>query len=73
MGVDRIGPFALDLAGLEFLDSTGLRMLLRLQMHADTQDALFAIARPSSAAPRLLELTGMQARFSAAAGCRKDS
>jgi anti-anti-sigma factor len=59
-GFQRI---VLDLAGIEFVDSTGLRMMLRLQMHAEEQDGLFEIARPSSAAHRLLEVTGMQARF----------
>jgi anti-anti-sigma factor len=48
--------FVLDLSGLEFIDSTGLRVLLEAASRAGERGARFAVV-PSKPVRRLLELT----------------
>lgn len=55
----------LDLAGLSFMDSTGLAAIISAVNRADLSGASFEIAQPLPAQPqRLLELTGVIARLS---------
>jgi anti-sigma B factor antagonist len=49
----------LDLAGLDFLDSTGLRMLGQLQRAAVEKTVRFLIGRPSAAVIRVMEVAGL--------------
>jgi anti-sigma B factor antagonist len=53
----------LDLRGLSFIDSTGLRLLLRLEALASSERRSFSIADGNGPARRLLELTGLGNHF----------
>lgn len=54
-----------DLANVTFLDSTGLRVLVRAeQTSADLDGAEFELAAPSAPVLRVLELSGTEAMFS---------
>jgi anti-anti-sigma factor len=48
----------LDLAGLEFVDSTGLQLILRLQGSADAGEFAFEVRPGPPAVQRLFALTG---------------
>ncbi|MFI5953371.1 STAS domain-containing protein [Cryptosporangium sp. NPDC051539] len=52
-----------DLADVSFLDSTGLGVLVTLWHEARNVGGKFQVARPSSAAGRVLEITGVDALF----------
>lgn len=54
--VDR-GTTVLDLAGVEFCDSSGLRVILEMDRKARAGDARFRLAAPTAAVERLLALT----------------
>ena len=49
-----------DLRGLEFIDSSGLRALVRAQKRAQTAGRQFCIVRGSEQVQRVFELTGLQ-------------
>jgi anti-anti-sigma factor len=51
-------------AGLSFVDSSGLRALLRLRDAVVSRGAAFELSNPSEALVRLLELTGLEEAFS---------
>jgi anti-anti-sigma factor len=53
------GRLVLDLSGLTFLDSSGLRALLQLSQQAKDEGFELALVRPSEVVERLLELTGV--------------
>lgn len=57
----------LDLRALTFVDSTGLKLLLRLDDLATSNGWRFAIVAGEGAAHRLLELTRLTDRFTHAA------
>jgi anti-sigma B factor antagonist len=46
-----------DLSGLGFMDSTGLRMLLRASRVLDQQGGVLALVAPQAAVARVLQLT----------------
>jgi anti-sigma B factor antagonist len=46
-----------DLSGLTFMDSTGLRMLLRSSRELDQQGGVLALAAPQVSVARVLQLT----------------
>ena len=48
-----------DLSGLEFMDSTGLHLLLRVQQRAQEAGRRFALIRGCEAVQRLFDLTGL--------------
>jgi anti-sigma B factor antagonist len=48
-----------DLSGLEFMDSTGLHLLIRVQQRAQEAGRRFALIRGREAVQRLFELTGL--------------
>ncbi len=52
----------LDLTGVEFIDSSGLRMLLRCRRQADARGVLLTLI-PGVSAARLIEAAGVRARF----------
>lgn len=62
--VDRLSPFphpvVLDLGGVGFIDSTGIRALLAINNRAtETTGEPLTIAHPTESTRRLLELTGV--------------
>ncbi len=52
----------LDMGGVEFVDSSGLRSLIRARTEGDA-DRVVVIRDPSAATLRLLEITGMTEHF----------
>ncbi len=56
-------PITLDLAAVEFMDSTGLRALLEARTAAAAAGRPFALARPSPAVSRVLELVDLTSEF----------
>jgi anti-sigma B factor antagonist len=55
-----------DLAGVEFIDSTGLSVLVRAQQHAAERGLEFGVQNPRAQAHRLLSLTGLEERLTIA-------
>ena len=55
-----------DLAGVEFIDSTGLSVLVRAQQHAAERGLEFGVKNPRAQAHRLLSLTGLEERLTIA-------
>jgi anti-sigma B factor antagonist len=56
-------PVILDLAGVGFMDSSGLRALLEARQACLDAGRRFAIARPSDAVRRVLELVDLASEF----------
>ncbi|HVG99542.1 MAG TPA: STAS domain-containing protein [Miltoncostaeaceae bacterium] len=56
-------PVILDLAGVGFMDSSGLRALLEARQACADGGRPFAIARPSDAVLRVLELVDLTREF----------
>jgi anti-sigma B factor antagonist len=52
------GPVVVDLHGVEFCDSAGLRTLVEAHRHAEARSTALRIAAPSAAVTRILELSG---------------
>jgi anti-sigma B factor antagonist len=52
-----------DLAGVEFIDSTGLSVLVRAQQQASERGIELGVANPNAQAARLLSLTGLAERL----------
>jgi anti-sigma B factor antagonist len=52
----------LDMGGVEFVDSSGLRSLIRARTEGDVERVV-VIREPSAATQRLLEITGMTEHF----------
>ena len=53
----------LDLTGVTFMDSTGLKVLLAIQRRADLAGGSFAVAGPSRSVRKILALTGLDQTF----------
>jgi anti-anti-sigma factor len=53
------GQLVLDLRGLTFTDSTGIRLILRASEHARRCGAGFAVVRPAAEVMRVLALVGL--------------
>ncbi|HJZ62030.1 MAG TPA: STAS domain-containing protein [Miltoncostaeaceae bacterium] len=56
-------PVVLDLSGVSFVDSSGVRALLEVERVTQGMGRPLALLRPSSAVTRLLELIDMRRRF----------
>jgi anti-sigma B factor antagonist len=54
-----LGVLVLDLAGLEFLDSAGLRVILAAQERANDSSRAFAVTPGPAQVQRLLEIAGV--------------
>jgi anti-sigma B factor antagonist len=52
-----------DLGGLDFMDSTGLRLLASAQKTAEQSGARFLLGRPSPAVLRVLTVSGLVEHF----------
>ncbi|NUT35855.1 MAG: STAS domain-containing protein [Hamadaea sp.] len=48
-----------DLSALEFLDSFGIRALLRGKEHADAHEAVFTVTNPNGLVERILRTLGL--------------
>jgi anti-sigma B factor antagonist len=57
------GSLVVDAPGLTFLDSSGLRSLLRARAAANHAGVAFRVADPSPVLRRLVERTGLQAQL----------
>jgi anti-sigma B factor antagonist len=54
---------ALDLTGVTFMDSTGLKVLLSIQRRADLAGGSFAVAGATRSVRKILALTGLDQTF----------
>ncbi|HEX4564847.1 MAG TPA: STAS domain-containing protein [Solirubrobacteraceae bacterium] len=61
--IDAAPSLVFDLDGLEFLDSTGLQVLLATHRHATEHGQQFAITRGSPQVQRLLDITRVAERL----------
>ena len=57
------GELIVDLEGVSFIDSSGLRALLGCAERCEAAGCVLAFARPSEPAKRLFELSGVTARL----------
>jgi len=62
-GSDAAGPLILDLTELEFMDSTGLSVLVRAHQQAQNAGRRFGVIRGRRQVQRLLSLTGVAERM----------
>jgi anti-sigma B factor antagonist len=53
----------IDLRGLDFMDCTGLAVMVRVQQSADANGHLLALRRGPAQVQRLFQLTGLLHRF----------
>jgi len=60
---DGGGPIILDLTEVEFIDSSGVRALLRCEQAAAEAGRAFALLRPSGPVARILDLVDLRSRF----------
>jgi anti-sigma B factor antagonist len=58
----------LDLSGLDFMDSTGIRLILQARQHALCHGAGFVVVRGPDAVMRVLELVGLDQQLDLVAG-----
>jgi anti-anti-sigma factor len=56
-------PLVLDLAGLEFIDSTGLSLLVQAQQRIESQGHRFVLRNPAERVQRVLEISGLTELF----------
>ena len=56
-------PIVLELTGVEFMDSSGLEVLLRCHRGAELSGSELVLRRPSHRVVRLLELSGLRSHF----------
>jgi len=63
MGPGAELPLVLDLSGVSFMDSTGVRALIDAGRAARDHDRPFALLRPSSAVARVLDLVDLRRTF----------
>jgi anti-sigma B factor antagonist len=56
------GRVMVDLSGVEFIDSSGLRALLAVAGRAREQDRELSIRRPSAEVQRIFEISGVDGR-----------
>lgn len=59
-------PVALDLSGVTFIDSSGLRALVTARQRAEDESAAFTLSGRSPAVERLLQVTGLDSVFEVA-------
>ena len=57
------GPIDVDLAGVTFIDSSGLRVLLELADRVDAAGGATVVRNPSKHVTKLLAITQLESRF----------
>ena len=57
------GALVVDLCGVEFLDSSGLQVLLRVRARLGTEDRALALVCPFGRVRRVIELAGLSDVF----------
>jgi anti-sigma B factor antagonist len=55
----RTGDLLVDISGVTFIDSSGLRVVLELHQNLDRDGRRLVLVEPSRPVTRLLELTGL--------------
>ncbi len=60
---DHSGDVRVDLSGVTFIDSTGIRAIVRADNDLRSKDRALIIQSPSASVMRLLELTALDERF----------
>ena len=60
---DSEGALLVDLSGVEFLDSSGLQVLLRVRARLGTEDRALALVCPYGRVRRVFELAGLSDVF----------
>ena len=60
---DSVGAFVIDLTELEFIDSTGLHVLMRARGLLGREDRALAVVCPHGAVRRVFELSGVSELF----------
>ena len=53
------GDIDLDMAGVDFMDSSGLRVLIDVHQRAESEGRRLVIRRPSNTVARLIEISGL--------------
>lgn len=53
------GDVVVDVAGIEFIDSSGLRLIVETHQRAEGLSRRLVLQRPSSAVTRLFEISGL--------------
>jgi anti-sigma B factor antagonist len=61
--VESVGAFVIDLSELEFIDSSGLHVLLRARGLLGREDRALAVVCPHGPVRRVFELSGMSELF----------
>jgi anti-anti-sigma factor len=56
-------PVVVDIAGLEFIDSTGLSLLVQAKQRFESQGRRFVLRRPTHRVVRVLETSGLAELF----------
>lgn len=59
IGAENRNPLVLDLSGVGFLDSSGLRVLIEAHRSASADDRTLQLSNLSPAVNRLLEISGI--------------
>lgn len=62
-GRDTVGDVRVDLSGVTFIDSTGIRAIVRADNELRAAERALIIQAPSAAVMRILELTSLDERF----------
>jgi len=60
---DAVMTLTIELAGVSFMDSTGLRVLLKASKLLDTAGGSLVLRGPSDPVRRLLEVSGLDSHF----------
>jgi anti-sigma B factor antagonist len=56
-------PLVVDLSGLEFIDSTGLSLLVQAKQRIESQGHQFVLRNPTDRVRRVLEISGLADLF----------
>jgi anti-sigma B factor antagonist len=60
---DSVNSLTIELTGVSFMDSTGLRVLLKASKLLDSSGGTLVLRDPSDAVRRLLEVSGLDSHF----------
>ncbi len=61
--IEGSNPIVIDLAAVEFIDSSGLRSLLSASRRAQGRDTVVILRKPSAGVMKLLSITGTTDQF----------